>query len=251
MSSLRPRTSPHGQHYSLRCARFRSDNAGLAPGAASSTRPFVLLGDSLVEAFDVGRFFPHDPFVNRGIISDRLDRGDGTGLVHRISPELLMAEPRRVLLLAGINDLADEPAEIDKHVATYERLLAQLALRYPEVTITIHSLLPTREAYAHLNDGIVELNRRLQRLAAVRGAAFVDLHALLRKPAARGWVLRRRYSRDGLHVNGSAYRIWAAALAPHLGLTSPPWARWKAAAAARVAEASGIGKALLGTSRRR
>lgn len=247
MTSPPSMTSPHGRHYSLRCARFRADNAR----AASSARPFVLLGDSLVEAFDVRRFFPDEPFVNRGIVSDRLDRGDGTGLLHRVSPELLVAEPRRVLVLAGVNDLADEPAAIDKHVATYERLLSRLALRYPVTPITVHSLLPTREAYAHLNDGIVELNRRLQRLAAVRGAAFVDLHALLRKPTARGWALRRRHSRDGLHVNGSAYRIWAAVLAPHLGLTSPPWARWKAAAAARVAEASGIGRALLGTSHRR
>jgi lysophospholipase L1-like esterase len=59
----------------------------------------------------------------------------------------------------------------------------------------------------------MELNRGIKTLCEKSGARYVDLHALM---ADAHGDLDARYTIDGVHLNGSGYQVWRAALLPLL-----------------------------------
>jgi len=63
-----------------------------------------------------------------------------------------------------------------------------------------------------LADQIEHLNVRYERLAAKRGAVFIDLW-----PSFVGTdrSLRKDLTGDGTHLNGAGYRVWVDILRPH------------------------------------
>ena len=59
----------------------------------------VFLGDSLTEGFDLERYFPTANVVNRGL------SGDTTYQVRYRMDEIVIANPAKLFLMIGINDL--------------------------------------------------------------------------------------------------------------------------------------------------
>jgi lysophospholipase L1-like esterase len=208
-----PPVDKWAKHYHDRVALFRAEN--VEPGG------IVLVGSSHVEGFDTGKLLPGRRIVNRGIISDRIGLTD-RGILHRLDCSVFDCKPSIIFLENGVNDLGElwrhGTPSIEEVETCYREVVKRIRNRLPEAPLVIVGLFPTRDNYAELNPMIVDLNRRLTRIAEDFHCPFMDVHASYLD--ADG-ALKAEYSRDGLHLNEAGYRVWAAQIENALAATAP------------------------------
>ena len=184
-------------HWHMRNRLFEREIAAVPPGG------YVFLGDSLTEAFDLPKYFPAWPAVNRGISGDHID-----GLLQRLDTSALALNPARVFLMIGINDIADGRDNLYL-LRLYKELLTRLVNETTAV-IYLQSLLPTGPEISQCPPGqITGLNSTLKKYADERGIRFVDLYSHFSHHPP--WI-DRRITVDGLHLNENGYTRWAAVL---------------------------------------
>jgi lysophospholipase L1-like esterase len=164
----------------------------------------VMLGDSLTELGEWQEMFPELKIANRGISSDTT-----SGILERLD-EVLEAQPRKVFLMAGINDLSwggvDEGVVLKNMGEVTRRLKAQGV----EEVVLQATIFPGKNHGADLSRKVERLNKGLAQLAAEQGMEFIDLNKVL----APDGSLKTDFTMDGIHLNGKAYKVWAEQLAP-------------------------------------
>jgi lysophospholipase L1-like esterase len=203
---LRSLPSDADARWDARVSAFRDEGRHLA---AQGHPRWVMLGDSLVEGFPRALLHAADRrWLNRGIASDHLGGGQRSMLA-RLDHDTLLRAPASLLIAGGINDLGDLPNQPERVVQRYAELVAKAQAIHPSIRLALQSLLPTRDAYAHLNPAIRHVNAGIAELAKAEGAAYLDVHRLLVDDSGQ---LRRVYSRDGLHLRLPGYAVWAYAL---------------------------------------
>lgn len=205
------------KHFAERVVRFEQECARLAREGGGQDA-VVFLGDSLVEYYK-GPL----AWTNRGICSDHLQWPD-VNVFQRLGPNRLHPNPRAIVTLVGINDLNDAPDALDQHLSLYQTLVSTLAHSYPQASLGVCSLLPTRGSYSHLNPAIQQFNRRLSELASSSGAAFLNLHERFLDPrtgtARAGWLVA-----DGIHLSRRGYAELTTVVETHaadLGVARVP-----------------------------
>lgn len=167
----------------------------------------VFLGDSITHSGDFRSYFPDEKIVNLGYYGDTL-----AGMIDRV-PGAAAVNPEKVFVLGGINGLTDR--NIEKSIATYDRLLEELQAALPDAEIYVQSVLPVSDFREHAmlhNTSIVEFNTRLAALAQSRGCVYVDLHALYHQDGQ----MNPELTADGLHLKPEAYGIWAEAIREYM-----------------------------------
>ncbi len=167
----------------------------------------VLLGDSLTEWADWVALLGDASLRNRGIAGDTVE-----GVQRRLDP-IIAARPRMIVLMIGINDLLNS-ATPQAVLAGLRVLIARIRAEAPATRLLVLSLLPV-EPHAigvRHNPRVAAVNSGLAPIAREAGAEWLDLWPLLGGDAG----LDRRYTYDGLHLNGEGYGVWAEALRPHL-----------------------------------
>jgi lysophospholipase L1-like esterase len=201
-------------HYTQRVQSFREQNQRLDKGKPDNV---VLVGDSITEGFDVAKFFSGRPVLNRGIGSDvignALAPGDNRGVLKRLDESFFDCAAQQAFLLIGINDLGDghSPATIE---AGYREILERIKKHSPELRVHVQSVLPARGKFAKFNTNVLDVNQRLQKLAAEFGYDYFDLHTLMKDNKGE---LKAELTSDGLHLNPAGYKIWQAAVNKALG----------------------------------
>jgi len=202
---------------SLAVRQHWADRVRLFSGQAIAGRPVVLLGDSLTEQFDVAKYFPGHPVVNRGISSDVIGNGlapgDNRGVLQRLDCSMFPCQASDVFVLIGINDLGDSHG-LDLMEQGYRELLQRLHTAAPGARLHVESLLPTRGPFARHNENVRAFNARLRHLAAEYHADYLDLHALLLDQQGE---LKAEYTREGLHLNDRGYQVWQGAIKQAMG----------------------------------
>ena len=189
-------------HWTNRVNGFRMQNEPM--------QNVVLLGDSITEGFDVGKYFPGRRVLNRGIgadvIGNDLPETDNRGVLKRLNESIYHCSPTDVFLLIGVNDLGSgrTPDVMEK---SYRDILAQIKKETPRVRVHVQSVLPTRGNYAKHNANVVDFNGRIKKLAEEFGYDYLDLHALMIDDKGE---LKADFTNDGLHLNEAAYKIWLA-----------------------------------------
>ncbi len=194
-------TDKWAKHYFDRLALFDEENAGL--------KNVVLVGSSHVEGLDSARLLPNWRVINRGIASDRIGIGE-RGILHRLESSVFECNPAIVVLQNGVNDLGElkrhgTPSipEIDQ---CYRKVVEQIRTRLPHTPLVIVGLLPTRDRYADLMPLIHQLEARLKKIAEDYGCVFLEVIPSLSDSEG---LLREEYSREGLHMTGAGYEVWA------------------------------------------
>ena len=167
----------------------------------------VLLGDSLTAVGPWAELLPGIHIRNRGISGDTTQ-----GVLHRLD-EIIEAEPDKIFLLIGINDLKAR-VPLDETAGNYARILDQLQTRCPNAVIYPQSLLPTHnDLFAANYSEVEELNARIEELAGARKLQYLNLYANFtiygNQPDPNCFV-------DGLHLTTEGYLRWAKLLAPHV-----------------------------------
>ena len=169
----------------------------------------VFLGDSITQGWRaLDETFPGMKAANRGIGSDTSRR-----LLVRLQEDVLDLDPRGVVLLIGINDLAAgvPPADVADNI----RLLVDAIRRHnPKTPVILCHVMPWKKEPGRYPERIQRLNALISGIAVGRPGVFVcDTWPGLATPAG---AARPDLFPDGLHLNAEGYKAWAASLRPAL-----------------------------------
>lgn len=165
----------------------------------------VFFGDSITADSDFTGYFPDLSIVNLGVYGDTLE-----DLLRRV-PEVRAENPEKIFLLGGINCL--RPNNVEECLAQYAELLDALKQACPRSAVIVQSVLPVAEDLdpdGRENGAVRRFNAALKDLAAERGLAYADIYAVY----AKDGFLDPALTRDGLHLNFTAYGPWAGVITP-------------------------------------
>jgi lysophospholipase L1-like esterase len=194
----RPRMT-RAEHYE-RMLRFHRRIDAIVPDNA-----VLFIGDSFIQSLCVSAIT--DKAVNFGI------GGDTTaGILRRLPLYACLRKARAIVLAVGGNDLRE--ANDDQILQNYEEILSIIP---NNVVVLCCSILPRdeRDGSELFNRRIVSLNRSLERMCSSMGnRRFVDLTESVKDP--QGNLVRNYYEADGVHLNGSGYRICVEVLSTWL-----------------------------------
>jgi lysophospholipase L1-like esterase len=156
----------------------------------------VFLGDSITEGGPWEELFPDLRVRNRGVA------GDTSESVLRRLEQVTRAQPAKVFLLIGTNDLKRGKSE-DEIVANIIEILERLKQETPDSEVYLQSVLPRAAGY---RERIEALNARLAEVALEHGTEWIDLypHFLDLETGA----IRAELSNDELHLLGPGYALW-------------------------------------------
>lgn len=186
-------------------ARYREDNARLAPSKADETR-VVFMGDSITDAWgrEQGVFFPGKPYINRGISGQTTPQ-----MLLRFRPDVIALKPRVVVILAGTNDLAGNTgpaslADIEGNLSSMTELAQANGIK-----VVLASVLPVNDYNEPRTAGrppakILELNDWIKEYAKRKSIIYLDYHSAM---LDENHALQGSLSGDGLHPNAGGYAI--------------------------------------------
>lgn len=169
----------------------------------------VFLGDSLVQGFDLQRYFKRDDLYNCGC------NGATTDLLLHLQPYAVRDyRPRKVIILIGTNDLSDE-WQFDKLESAFNVFkLIDILRRFDEkIQVSVISPLPIDETRAKTN---CRNNMQLAQLGyeykanvlEFDGCHYIDAFEAFLKDG----TLNEALTSDGLHLNEAGYELLASLL---------------------------------------
>ena len=177
-------------------ARYATDNPKLAPPAAGSAR-VVFYGDSITDYWRLNEYFTGKDFVNRGISGQTT-----TQMLARFQQDVITLQPRVVVILAGINDLAwSIPVTA---IQDNLRMMGDLAKAHG-IRPVFASLTPVRDQSAGRSGAaILQMNDWIRQYCQKQSFPYVNYYSAM---VDSGGQMTADLSDDGLHPNAKGYRI--------------------------------------------
>ncbi len=141
------------------------------------------------------------------------------GLKKLFKASVINENPRQVVILAGINDVAQNDGEYVPN----EKIVENLAWMANEATkngirVVLCSVTPSTGFWwskdiSHPEKIIIELNKLIKALADEKGYAYADYHSAL-KDGSDG--ILSTYSNDAIHPNLAGYTVMEGIILPIL-----------------------------------
>lgn len=198
------------KHYNAKVAEFEEKYDEI-----DSTK-IVMLGNSLTEGGgDWNTLIDADSLiVNRGISGDC-----AKGISERLL-QILPKHPKAIFLMCGINDLS-HGLTAQKVADLCIGVVKQIRQGSPETTLYLLGLLPFDEdsrwtTLKGRSADVPVINSLLADYCAANGITFINMYSKFTR--GDSMVLNKPLSRDGLHVNATGYKIWAAEIAPYIAV---------------------------------
>jgi lysophospholipase L1-like esterase len=190
-------------------AKYRAANAAL-PSPSPDVNRVVFMGDSITEGWglknpDRGDFFPGKPYVNRGISGQTTPQ-----MVVRFRDDVLALKPKAVVILGGINDIAENtgpttPEEIEGNIES----MAELA-RAAGIRVVLCSVLPAIDFPWHRGlepaPKVRALNTWMKDYAAKNNFVYVNYYDAM---ATADGGMKPELASDGVHPTKAGYAIMA------------------------------------------
>lgn len=188
--------------------RYAQDNQGLLSRADIGHR-VVLMGDSITDFWpkrSPGIFVEHPNLVDRGI------SGEVTAqMLLRFQPDVIDLHPETVVILAGINDIAQNLGDTYNEDNTFNNIKSMTELaRAHDIRVVLCALLPSvrcrwRPEIEDVPEKVASLNVRLRTYAKENCIPFADYYSAL--AGEDGKTIRGEYSPDTVHPNPAGYAI--------------------------------------------
>lgn len=168
----------------------------------------ILLGNSITAGAEWAELLQNPRAKNRGIGGDDTD-----GVLERLK-EVTSSQPAKVFVLIGTNDLAFGKS-VDHVSENHKKIVNRIKAESPKTRIYMQSVLPVDEAihYTRPNASILEINKRLKQYCAEAGITYIDLVPVFTDENGK---LNKKYSNDGLHLNGEGYLQWVKAIKKYI-----------------------------------
>ena len=170
----------------------------------------VLMGDSITEGWfsTDPEFFTKNNFVGRGIGGQVTSQ-----MLLRFREDVIKLKPKRVIILAGTNDIAENqgPISLDKVFGNIVSM-AELA-KANNIKVVLCSVLPAYDFPWRKDmkpaEKVIALNKMIKDYAQKNNITYVDYHSAL-KNEKNG--LPKEIAEDGIHPNKSGYEKMEAIL---------------------------------------
>ena len=167
-------------------------------------KEIIFLGNSITDIGEWAEIWNSTKVKNRGI------SGDNTfGVLARLD-EVISSKPQKVFIMIGINDIArDTPDSII--IANYKKIIYHIKIQTPATKIFVQSILPTNNQFTefkrHQNktEHIVIVNTAMKSYCSNNNIVYIDLYSEFIDDENN---LAKKYTNDGLHLNGFAYMKW-------------------------------------------
>ncbi len=186
--------------------RYHQDDLRLEAAPAVEGR-VVFMGDSITDGWDLAKYFPGKPYVNRGIGGQTTMQ-----MVVRMHPDVIHLNPAAFILLAGTNDIAHNTGPETAEMAEDNfRAMCEMAASH-HIKIILCLLTPisdytkAKQSEHRPPENIVNLNHWLESYARDVHAQVADYYSALVDDKG---MLREGYSDDGLHPNAKGYELLA------------------------------------------
>jgi len=193
--------------------RYTSENMKLS-AIDNNGKRIVFFGDSITEFWTKrnSTLFQDPNHINRGISGQTTSQ-----MVLRFGQDAIELHPKAVVILAGINDIAENTGPIpvadifQNIVVLIEQAVANT------IQVILCSVLPSNtiswKSGIAPADKIIELNQMLATYAAVNKIRFVDYYTPM---VNKNNGLDSRYTDDGVHPNSDGYKIMEGILTRQL-----------------------------------
>jgi lysophospholipase L1-like esterase len=156
----------------------------------------VMLGDSITDEGQWDELLNNSHVQNRGISGDTTD-----GVLERL--DSINKSIKQVFIMIGVNDIM-RGKEVDEVYSNYLKIIK--SFQEKKIKVYIQSTLFIGERRAeNFNPKIEDLDKRLEKYASENNITFINLNPIL----APNKMLKKEFTFDDLHLNGSAYKLWA------------------------------------------
>lgn len=196
-------------HYNL----FYYQRATLFEKLPVDSDDIIFLGNSITNGCEWHELLDNPNVKNRGISSDV-----AMGVYDRLEP-IVQGKPAKIFLMIGINDVSHD-LSTDSIVGNIAQIVRKIRRDSPATQLYIQSMLPINNSFGQYRKltgkepQIIEINQRLEQLAAAEQCTYIDLYSHLTAPGSKD--LDPAYTNDGLHLLGDAYLVWKEVLQPYL-----------------------------------
>jgi len=195
-----PEYSFHNDWPNLR--KYQDENSKLPPSAPGENR-IVFMGNSITEFWKANDPNYFTSYINRGISGQTTPQ-----MLVRFREDVINLKPAVVVILAGINDIAQNTGPI-KLEDTFGNLVSMIELaRAEHIKVVISSVLPAnhfpwRPAIIP-TEKVIALNKMLKDYADANKIVYLDYYTAM-VDDQKG--LPSTLSGDGVHPNLAGYKI--------------------------------------------
>ena len=184
--------------------RYRLDNIQLGSPLEHEKR-VVFMGNSITEGWSVllPEFFEGKSYINRGISGQTTPQ-----MLIRFRADVIALEPKIVLILAGINDIAGNTGPSDVTMITNNIMsMAELA-QSNNIHVIISSILPAKDFSwkpgINPPPKILAVNTIIEKFANDNGMIYLDYYSSM---VDEDNALKKEYGYDGVHPNKEGYQV--------------------------------------------
>lgn len=171
----------------------------------SSQPDVVFIGNSITDfwAKEFPEFFYENNYVGRGISGQTTEQ-----MLARFQQDVVELQPKIVVILAGINDIAQNNGYIsNENILRNIKSMCDIA-RINGIQPVLCSILPC-DYFVWRKDlqpalKIVEVNRLIKSYANSMGFAYIDYYTPM---ATVEGALKPQYTKDRCHPNGDGYKV--------------------------------------------
>ena len=189
--------------------RYQAANANLT----SDPIELLFMGDSITEGWPQFRpeIFQNNPFVGRGIGGQTTPQ-----MLLRFRQDVIALQPKKVILLAGINDIAENtgPTRLDQ-IMDNIKSMAEIA-KANSVEMILCSVLPANSfpwrPEIVPTQKVIDLNKKIQAYAKKQGLVYVDYYTPM---VDRQGGLKANLGYDTVHPNKIGYQLMEKVLSKH------------------------------------
>lgn len=185
-------------------AKYAGENKIL--GAPSKTeKRVVFMGNSITEGWKMmdSAFFAGRPYVDRGISGQTTPQ-----MLIRFRPDVIELKPAAVVILAGINDIAENNGPISLE-AVFGNIVSMVQLaKANKIKVVMCAVLPANRFPWRPSilpaEKVIALNKMLFDYASQNKIVYVDYYSAM-VDDQKG--LPKRYAEDGIHPTLEGYKV--------------------------------------------
>ena len=176
----------------------------------------VFIGDSITEFWQQydSAFFTQNKYINRGISSQTTSQ-----IKERFQNDVIDLKPKYVIILAGINDIAENNGPISiEEIMNNIVSMVEKALKN-NIEVVLCSILPASDFYWNPKikpiEKIKQLNVLIEAYCLIEKIKFVDYYTPM---VDENFGLDKKFTDDGVHPNLNGYLKMKTILESYLKL---------------------------------
>jgi lysophospholipase L1-like esterase len=194
--------------------KYAMENKNLTSKQPNSKR-VVLMGDSITEFWQPSYpdFYTQNGFINRGISGQTTPQ-----MLLRFRSDVIELQPEAVVILAGINDIAENTGPISLE-ATMGNIISMVELaKANNIKVVLCSVLPANVFWWNANilpaDKVIALNNLIKGYAKKNSITYIDYYSPM-VDSQKG--LDKKWADDGVHPNAAGYKLMEPLLIKAVG----------------------------------